>query len=128
MTTASWGGKGLFGFLFHIIVHCWRESGQELKQGRNLEAGVEAGADTETMEGAAYWLDPHGLSGLLSYRTWDHRSRADPTHNGLDSLLSITNKDNAPQMDFIRHFLSWSSCLSDNSSLCQVTIFPASIT
>ena len=35
---------------------------------RNLEAG----ADTEAMEGAAYWLVPHGLLSLLSYRTQDH--------------------------------------------------------
>jgi hypothetical protein len=54
---ASWGGKGLFGL--HL-----RKSGQELKQGRNLEAGTDAGA----MEGAAYWLTSHGLLSLLSYR------------------------------------------------------------
>jgi hypothetical protein len=41
---------GLFGF--HIVVHNWRKSGQELKQVRNLEAG----ADAEGMEGTAYWL------------------------------------------------------------------------
>ncbi|XP_040593944.1 uncharacterized protein LOC101834311 isoform X8 [Mesocricetus auratus] len=34
-----------------------RKSGQEVKQGRNLEAG----ADAEAMEGAACWLAPHGL-------------------------------------------------------------------
>ena len=43
MTKATWGGKGLFGLHFHH----WRKSGQELKQGRNLEAG----ADTEAMDG-----------------------------------------------------------------------------
>jgi hypothetical protein len=37
---------------FHITVHHRRTSGQELKLGRNLEAG----ADAEAMEGAAYWL------------------------------------------------------------------------
>jgi hypothetical protein len=43
---ASWRGKSSFGLYLHIIVHHWRESGQELKQDRNLEAG----ADTEAME------------------------------------------------------------------------------
>jgi hypothetical protein len=33
----------------HIAVHHGRKSGQELKQGRNLEAG----ADAKIMEGAA---------------------------------------------------------------------------
>jgi hypothetical protein len=35
--------------------HRWRKSGQELTQGRNLEAG----ADTEGMAGAAYWPAPY---------------------------------------------------------------------
>ena len=49
---ASWGGKGLFSLCFHIAVHHQRKSGQELTQGRNLEAG----ADAEAMEGY-YLLD-----------------------------------------------------------------------
>ena len=44
---ASWGGKGLFSLHFHIAVHHQRRSGQELTQGRILEAG----ADAEVMEG-----------------------------------------------------------------------------
>ena len=32
--------------------------------------------------GAAYWLAPHGLLSLLSYRTQDHQPRDGPTHNG----------------------------------------------
>jgi hypothetical protein len=43
---ASCGGKGLFSLHFHIAVHHQRKSGQELTQGRNLEAG----ADAEAME------------------------------------------------------------------------------
>jgi hypothetical protein len=39
MTKATWRGKRLFGS--HVPVHPWRKSGQELKQGRNLEAGTE---------------------------------------------------------------------------------------
>jgi hypothetical protein len=30
---ASWGEKNLFGLYFQIIIHHWRKSGQELKQG-----------------------------------------------------------------------------------------------
>ena len=46
----------------------------EGSQGRNLETG----ADAESMEGAAYWLDPYGLLSLLSYRTWDHQPKEAP--------------------------------------------------
>jgi hypothetical protein len=61
---ASWGRKSLFGLHFYIA----RNSGQELKQGRNLEAGPDA----EAMEGAAYWFAPHGLLSLLCNITQDH--------------------------------------------------------
>ena len=40
-------GKGVFSLHFHIAVHLQRKSGQELTQGRNLEAG----ADADAMEG-----------------------------------------------------------------------------
>jgi hypothetical protein len=58
--------------------HCSlsKEVREELKQGRNLEAG----ADIEAMESAAYWLAPHGLFSLLSYRTQDHMARDGTTH------------------------------------------------
>jgi hypothetical protein len=59
MTKATWRRKGLFGLHFHIIVYHLKLSGQELKQGRNLEAGAEA------MRGAAYWLAPLGLLSLF---------------------------------------------------------------
>jgi hypothetical protein len=53
-------------------------SGQELTQGRNLEAG----ADAEAVEGAAYWLASPGLLSLLSYRTQGYQPRGGITHNG----------------------------------------------
>ena len=37
----------MFSLRFQIIVHHWRKSGQELKQGRNLEARAEAEAMEE---------------------------------------------------------------------------------
>ena len=63
------------------------KSGQELKQGRNLEAG----ADSEAMGYAAYWLPPHGLLSLLSYRTHKYQSKDSTTHCRLGSSQSITN-------------------------------------
>jgi hypothetical protein len=60
-------------------------SNSELKQSRNLEAG----ADAEAMEGAAYCLTPHGLLSLLSYRTQDHQPRHGATYNGLGPLPSV---------------------------------------
>jgi hypothetical protein len=47
ITKAIWKGKGLFYLHVYIIVHHQRKAGQELKQDRNLEAGVDA----EAMEG-----------------------------------------------------------------------------
>jgi hypothetical protein len=44
---ANWGGKGLFSMYFHIAVYHQMKSGQELTQGRNLEAGAVA----QAMEG-----------------------------------------------------------------------------
>jgi hypothetical protein len=41
---ASWRGKGLFGLYFQISISHWKKSGQELKQGWNLEAGKDADA------------------------------------------------------------------------------------
>jgi hypothetical protein len=34
---------------------------------------------------AAYWLAPHGLLSLLSYRTQNHQPRVGTTHSGLSS-------------------------------------------
>jgi hypothetical protein len=66
MTKKQVGGpKGLFDLHFHIAVHHGRKSGQELKQGRKLEAEANA----EAMEGYRVLSAPHGLLTLLSYRT-----------------------------------------------------------
>jgi hypothetical protein len=47
MTQSKLGRKEFISLYFHITVNRWRKSGQELKQGSNLEAG----ADAEAMEG-----------------------------------------------------------------------------
>ena len=44
MPKATWGEKGLFGLYCHCSVRHQRESGQELKQDRILEAGTDAEA------------------------------------------------------------------------------------
>ena len=64
MTQASWGGEGLFSLRFHNTVHHQKKSEEEIKQGKDLEAG----ADAKARRGAAYWLVPHGLLTLPSYR------------------------------------------------------------
>jgi hypothetical protein len=77
----------LFSLCFPITVHHQRKSRQELKQGKNLVAGDGA----EAIEGAAYWLVPHGSLTLPFHKTQDHQPRDGTTHNGLGSPPSITN-------------------------------------
>lgn len=52
MTKATWGGKGLSDFYFHIAAHHRRKSGQELKLIRDLEEGADVGPWCWV----AYWL------------------------------------------------------------------------
>jgi len=68
---------------------------------------------------AAYWLAPHGLPSLLSYRTQNYQHRDDSTHNRLGFFLLITK---SYSWILWRHFLIWSSLLSDDYSLCRVDI------
>ena len=67
MMKATWGGKGLFHSLFHTIIEHWKQLDQELKLGRNLEAG----ADAEAMEGCCLF---NCLSGLLQPAFLHHRT------------------------------------------------------
>jgi hypothetical protein len=64
------GAKGYYGLYFHISVHYGRKLRQELKQGRNLEAG----ADAEAMEECCLLPCSCDLLSLFSYRTPDHQS------------------------------------------------------
>lgn len=70
----------LFGLHFHGIVQHHRKSGQDLEQGRKLEAD----ADTEAREEFCL-LALHGLFIFFSYESQDHQLREDPTHNKLGS-------------------------------------------
>ena len=53
-------------------------------------------ADSEAMGYAAYWLPPHGLLSLLSYRTHKYQSKDSTTHIGLNTSPSITHQENVP--------------------------------
>lgn len=44
MTRVTRKKKDLFNFHFYITVHHWRESKEELKEGRNLKTGADAEA------------------------------------------------------------------------------------
>jgi hypothetical protein len=50
------------------------------------QAGQEAGADAEAMEGpwrdVSYWLASSGLLSLLSYIIQEYQPRGGPTHKG----------------------------------------------
>ena len=73
MTKGNLERKGLFHSA--SIEQCIINS----SEGRN-SAGQEPGgrADAEATEDAAYWLAPHALLSLLSYRTQDHRPGVAP--------------------------------------------------
>jgi len=82
---ASWGGEGLFSSHFHIAI----SSPKEVRTG--TQAGQEAGADAEAMEGCYLLACSPWLAQLASYRTKDHQPRDSTTHNGLGPPPSITN-------------------------------------
>lgn len=54
--------------------------------------------------GAAFWLGPHSLLSLLSYRTQDHQLRNGTSHNGLGPPPSMINQENFLEPDFISAF------------------------
>ena len=66
---------------FHIVVHNQRNSGQELKQERNLEKEL-----MKPWKSVAYWLALHSLLSLLSSRTQEHHPRVGNIHIELDPL------------------------------------------
>jgi hypothetical protein len=108
---ARWGGNGLFGSHFHNAVHHWRKSGQELRQGRILEAG----ADAESMEGCCCLLAYFpGLLSLQSYRAQAEQPRDSTAHNG---PRLITNWEIPCSCNSWRGFLNWGSLLSDDCNL-----------
>jgi hypothetical protein len=109
---ASCGEKGLFCLHFQVTVYHWGKSGQELKQGKNLEAGTDTEATGERCLLACYQ---------------DHQARGGATHNGLALVCRSWIKKMTYRLAHspvsYRHFLSWGSSISDDdSSLCQTDI------
>lgn len=78
-TKATWGGNGLF--CLHSLPYHGSSS---------LE--VRAGTQGRDLEHALYWLVPHSLLSLLSYKTQDHRPRGGPAHSELAPPTSIINQ------------------------------------
>ena len=112
-TTATQEGKGLFGFHFHITAHHhWRKLGQELKQGRNLRAGADAGA----LEGCCLLACSPCLLCQLSYKTQDQLPRMtsptvvwDLSHQSLIKKVSLRL---TCRWILWRCFLNWGFLLS----------------
>ena len=107
-------------YWFELSEHCPSlkgKSGQELKQGRNLEAGAGA----EAVEGwcllaCSSWLV------LIEPRTtvqgWHHPQCTSPFPPN-QSLIKKMHYVLACSLILWRHFLSWGSHLSNDCSLCQ---------
>jgi hypothetical protein len=114
-------GKGSFCLSFYITVLHQRKSGQELTQGRDLEAG----ADAEAMEGAADWLASPGLLPLacsacflIDPRT--HQPKDGPTHNMLGQ--SLIKKMPYSWILWRAFFSQLNFLLSDNSSEVDIKL------
>lgn len=75
--------RGLFGICFHIIGHHQRESGQELKQGKDPLAGTDA----EATDGCRGVLLTDLLSGIFNLLFIEPNT----THNRLGLLKPIAN-------------------------------------
>jgi hypothetical protein len=70
---------GRKGFIRLTLPYCC-SSPKEVRTGP--QAGQEAGADAEAMEGCSLLACSPGLLSLLSYRTWDYQPRDGTTHRG----------------------------------------------
>jgi hypothetical protein len=55
-----------------VYLACTRRSQSIIGGIQDRNSNLEARADAEAMEGAAYWFVPCGLLSLLSYGSQDH--------------------------------------------------------
>jgi hypothetical protein len=114
MTQSNLGKICLIGLYFHISVYHRRKSRQEIKHDRNLEAG----GNIESMEECC-WLDSCDLLWLISYITQDDQLSPGTTHIN----HWCKKKKNLTYSPILwMHFLNWGLLLSDDFSLCQVSI------
>ena len=104
------------GFIQLTLPHCC-SSPREVRTG--TQAGQEAGADAEAMEGCSLLSCFPWPAQLAAYRTQDYQPRDGTTHNGPLNSWSLIEKMAYSWISW-RHFPNWSSFLCDNSSLCQV--------
>lgn len=81
-------------------------------QGRNLEAGTEAGA----LEEHCLLACSHDLSSLLSSITQDNLHRNDTAHRGLNTPKLVINQENVPQF----HGGNYSKVMPSWDTLCQI--------
>jgi hypothetical protein len=107
---------------FQVTGHHWGKSGQELKQGRNLEAETDSKAmEPGSLLACSPWLvqpafftEPKttspGLSPPTVIRVLLHQSTINKMHNRF-----------AYSPVWWGHFLSWGSFFQNNSTLCQVS-------
>ena len=79
-------------FSLQVIGCHWGKPRQELKQGRNLKAGTEAGAMEECC-----LLACSSYLAQLAYTTQEQLPRSGPTHCGLGLHTSFINQPKAPQ-------------------------------
>jgi hypothetical protein len=80
-------GKNLFCLQFHIIVHYQRQTGKDLKQGKNMEVEPKAGRHQRRVILIACY---YGFPSLFSFRTQNYKSKGVPKQYGLRASTSIT--------------------------------------
>ena len=93
---------------------------QELKPGRNLKAGCDAGA----LKPAAHWLNPHGL--LFCLLIAPRTTSPELALAAMAGSSYITNYENVPQAAYRqiswRHFLKRDASFQMAIALCQLDI------
>lgn len=113
------GRKGFVLWSFHITVHYQRKSGQEFKEGRNLEAG----ADAEAVERSCLLACPL----TFTYSACCHIELKTPTqgwHHSQQTGFPFPSQSLIKKMPFRlayspilwKHFLHWGSFLYSVSS------------
>ena len=81
---ATWEGRGIFSWYFHVTAHHWRNSEQGFKQGRNLLVVTEAEAMEEQWLLACLSLIACSfcfhIAPKLPAQGWQLPKRAGPSH------------------------------------------------
>lgn len=115
-TPCKWN-LGRKGFMWLILPH-WSPSLKEVRIGGH--AGLECGGRSWCRACGGLLLT--GVLSLLCRRAQDHLNRVGTTHSGLDTPHQSLTKKVPHQLALSpvswRHFLSWGSLCSTDSSLC----------